>query len=410
LLACFFALGSVAGAATDMGGTFVPSSGSAGVTFFQTASPGSSYAAPSNGVITQWSFRADGSPPSLKLKVVRSAGGGNYRVVGESALTSQVPSQLNTHPTRIPVQTGDVIGLYVALAGPMAYTQGPGNAFFGLMGLAGDPAPGTTDGSIDEGQFPLDVAARLEPDADGDGFGDESQDNCPAAANPDQADFNHDGTGDACQDSDGDGVLDKPDNCPAAPNSDQADFNHDGTGDACQDSDGDRVLDRSDNCPAVANPGQADSNQDGQGDACDRTAPVFVQASLSPSRWAVDPKGPVETPVLARRAHKGTTFVYYLSEPARVVVTIERILPGRKVGTACRKPARSNRTRKRCTRFQLFGRYAQQGVTGRNAKPFSGKLGGLRVTPGKYRVGLVATDPAGNASRVRHLSFTVVAR
>lgn len=375
LLACFFALGSVAGAATDMGGTFVPSSGSAGVTFFQTASPGSSYAAPSNGVITQWSFRADGSPPSLKLKVVRSAGGGNYRVVGESALTSQVPSQLNTHLTRIPVQTGDVIGLYVALAGPMAYTQGPGNAFFGLMGLAGDPAPGTTDGSIDEGQFPLDVAARLEPDADGDGFGDESQDNCPAAANPDQADFNHDGTGDACQ-----------------------------------DSDGDRVLDRSDNCPAVANPGQADSNQDGQGDACDRTAPVFVQASLSPSRWAVDPKGPVETPVLARRAHKGTTFVYYLSEPARVVVTIERILPGRKVGTACRKPARSNRTRKRCTRFQLFGRYAQQGVTGRNAKPFSGKLGGLRVTPGKYRVGLVATDPAGNASRVRHLSFTVVAR
>ena len=375
-LACFFALGLEANAATDMGGTFVPASGSVGVTFFQTTSPGASYAAPSNGVITQWSFRADGSPPTLKLKVLRSAGGGNYRVVGESALTSQVPSQLNTHSTRIPVQTGDVIGLYVEMAaGPTAYTQGSGNAFFGLSGLAGDPPPGTTDSSLNEGQFPLDVAARLEPDADGDGFGDESQDNCPAVANPDQADFNHDGTGDACQ-----------------------------------DSDGDHVLDRSDNCPAIANPGQADSNQDGQGDACDRTAPVFVQASLSPSRWAVDLKGPIETPVLARRAHKGTTFIYYLSEPARVVVTVERTLTGRKVGTACRKPARSNRARKRCTRFQLFGRFAQQGVTGRNTRPFSGKLGGLRLTPGKYRVGLVATDPAGNASRVTHLSFTVVAR
>ncbi len=69
-------------------------------------------------------------------------------------------------------------------------------------------------------------------------------DNCPLAANPTQADFNHDGIGDACQDSDGDGVLDSVDNCPTVKNPNQADFNGDGIGDACQDSDGDGATDQ----------------------------------------------------------------------------------------------------------------------------------------------------------------------
>jgi N,N-dimethylformamidase beta subunit-like, C-terminal len=54
------------------------------------------------------------------------------------------------------------------------------------------------------------------PDGDGDGVPDAS-DNCPAVANPDQADANLDGTGDACEaacsnglDDDGDGFVDYP--------------------------------------------------------------------------------------------------------------------------------------------------------------------------------------------------------
>ena len=57
-------------------------------------------------------------------------------------------------------------------------------------------------------------------DLDEDGVGDAS-DNCPAAANADQADADTDGVGDAC------------DNCPLAPNADQADADGDGRGDAC---------------------------------------------------------------------------------------------------------------------------------------------------------------------------------
>ena len=47
------------------------------------------------------------------------------------------------------------------------------------------------------------------------------------------------------------------------------DTDGDGKGDACVDSDSDGVFDATDNCPTVANPGQEDTDGDGIGDACD---------------------------------------------------------------------------------------------------------------------------------------------
>lgn len=73
-------------------------------------------------------------------------------------------------------------------------------------------------------------------DTDGDGIAD-SVDNCPAIANPDQADADGDGVGNVCEaggaDTDGDGVADSTDNCPANANSDQADTDGDGVGNVC---------------------------------------------------------------------------------------------------------------------------------------------------------------------------------
>jgi hypothetical protein len=70
-------------------------------------------------------------------------------------------------------------------------------------------------------------------DSDGDGRVD-SEDNCPAAANPDQLDTDSDGLGNACDsDDDNDGVADGVDNCPLVPNTDQSDFDNDGIGDTC---------------------------------------------------------------------------------------------------------------------------------------------------------------------------------
>jgi YVTN family beta-propeller protein len=77
-------------------------------------------------------------------------------------------------------------------------------------------------------------------------------------------------------DRDGDGVPDALDNCPFVPNPDQADSNGNGIGDACEqfaDSDNDGVPNSVDNCPLIANPDQADSNHNGRGDACEGLPP-----------------------------------------------------------------------------------------------------------------------------------------
>lgn len=110
----------------------------------------------------------------------------------------------------------------------------------------------------------------LPADDDADGIENE-MDNCPRFANPDQADADGDGIGDACEaDTDRDGVIDDHDNCPTMVNPDQADGNEDGIGDVCEgDQDEDGVIDYEDNCPTTPNPDQADSNEDGIGDACD---------------------------------------------------------------------------------------------------------------------------------------------
>jgi hypothetical protein len=77
-----------------------------------------------------------------------------------------------------------------------------------------------------------------------------------------------DGGGD--EDDDGDGAPNTQDNCPDVVNPDQADLDRDGAGDACDDDDdGDGVPDTTDNCPLVANRDQTDSDGNDIGDACD---------------------------------------------------------------------------------------------------------------------------------------------
>jgi hypothetical protein len=160
-------------------------------------------------------------------------------------------------------------------------------------------------------------------DSDGDAFPDDG-DNCSSVSNPNQADFDDDGLGDACDpdddddgvadeadecptqaedadgfedtdgcpdpDNDGDGVTDANDNCSNTPNANQANTDGDDEGDVCDlDDDNDGVPDSSDNCDLLGNPGQADFNQDGEGDDCDDSDGDGISDQFDNCDLAVNP-------------------------------------------------------------------------------------------------------------------------
>ncbi len=76
--------------------------------------PGASYAVPApGGVITSWSTRAAGDTgQQLTLKIFRKSSLG-YTVVGHDGPHPLAPGALDTFTTSIPVQTGDLIGMYI---------------------------------------------------------------------------------------------------------------------------------------------------------------------------------------------------------------------------------------------------------------------------------------------------------
>jgi hypothetical protein len=180
--------------AATVGATVTPSASATcyGESSIQLRSPGMQYAVPFSGVVTSWSYLAAGSPGQLALLVVKLIGeehtalpGYPYnkaivQEVGESASVTPPPNLLSTFPTRIPVQAGDLIGLKPSSKGQCWAEHRPEYE----MAFGTAPGPGATANfSVrEDNETQVDVSARLEPDADGDGYGDETQDQCPANA------------------------------------------------------------------------------------------------------------------------------------------------------------------------------------------------------------------------------------
>jgi hypothetical protein len=179
-----------AGAATTVGSTFDPAGSAIGCNpelfYVQHTSPGDLYRMPTSGVLTSWSFQTSTTAPSIRLKVLRSTGNPDqYLVVGESALKTLVPSQVNTFTDiSIPVQAGDVLGMHLSGNGDcMDFTE----AGYGSQSATTvNQPPGNTFTfsplSNDDTRIPM--TATLEPDCDGDGAGDESEDADTSSCNP----------------------------------------------------------------------------------------------------------------------------------------------------------------------------------------------------------------------------------
>ncbi len=141
--------------------------------------------APSDGVISEWgvgidpSFVVEAEP--LRLLVFRASGNPNeFQSVGESA--NQAVGQGGFRAgTRISVEAGDRLGLFgpTGQGTPACDTGAPADQ---LGILAGDTALGSVHAFYAVPGFQLAATATLEPDADGDGYGDETQDGCPKSA------------------------------------------------------------------------------------------------------------------------------------------------------------------------------------------------------------------------------------
>ena len=168
-----------ASAAQEIGSDALTPTGSCAAAFTSLQAfspPGTSYAAPAGGVITQWRLRTGANAFQVKLKTFRLVSGSTYSVVGSTEVLAASAGTLNLFPSRIAVQPGDLLGLTMVTTGDCATAVPGATARF----VAGDVPVGGAATFNDAPGVGIPVAARIEPDADGDGYGDESQDACPS--------------------------------------------------------------------------------------------------------------------------------------------------------------------------------------------------------------------------------------
>jgi hypothetical protein len=170
------------------------SSGVGGRLFAQASTNGGAvYQVPAGSVITSWATNARQVGGAMALKVLAKGtdlGGGNssYTVLQTSETQTTIANQVNQFRTRVPVPDGGTVGLHLPNG---AFTQkcffDPNTANNAQNVVHHGDSPTGAVGST----FNTDVVvpnARLnlqvtyEPDADLDGFGDETQDLCPTNA------------------------------------------------------------------------------------------------------------------------------------------------------------------------------------------------------------------------------------
>jgi hypothetical protein len=146
-------------------------------TWFQPSHPTRSYTAPFDGVIVRWRVRGDSNTTRFSLRVLANNGDGSFTGAGTSEPEAVAPGMENSFGTRLAIKQGQYIGVDV-----------PGNPSIPMIeartisggewaGWKPRLADGETQGPDFGGQdAALVYNAEIEPDCDGDGLGDETQD------------------------------------------------------------------------------------------------------------------------------------------------------------------------------------------------------------------------------------------
>jgi Ca2+-binding RTX toxin-like protein len=254
---------STAGAAETIGQTATGQFCGTNQVLLQSSTGGApGYQAQTSGVIVSWSYHAGNPAPNVRIRVYRHVSGTSFFARSESAAkvagsgANQVKAgQLNTF-TEAPglrIEAGDIIGLTANGGSAISCAETASTSDVIRAAAAAPPVGQNGNFAGQLTKFRLGVSAVIEPDADGDGFGDESQDGCPTEAS----------TQGACPDADGDGLSNSVDACPndsdvPAPrnprNGCPADADGDGISDPSDpDDDNDKVPDAQDAFPLDPN-------------------------------------------------------------------------------------------------------------------------------------------------------------
>jgi hypothetical protein len=180
-----------AAAATEVGNKCAAGGGDSGALLVSLANaPGDPLPAaiPSDGVITSWSFSlgvpTEGASLTATLKVFRRTDVPEYlRVIGESAPMS-LRTGTQTAPARVPVKAGDLLGALAISDGESGVLYCDTGDEGERVGIISGIAPFESEVPIEKEASGLQnpVVVFVEPDADQDGYGDETQDGCPQSA------------------------------------------------------------------------------------------------------------------------------------------------------------------------------------------------------------------------------------
>jgi len=151
-------------------------------------------AAPTSGVLTKWiaympALFPEGVPP-LTVRVVRAIGSGEVEVTAKAALESLRPGK-NEFETRLPIEAGEYLAFGSNEGGTIAC--GPPSAEEeelrvqvnggGIAGGVGQSIPQVGEkAAVEASAYRVPVSGVIEPDVDGDGYGDLTQDGCPQGA------------------------------------------------------------------------------------------------------------------------------------------------------------------------------------------------------------------------------------
>ena len=403
-----------------------------------------------NGVIVSWSYLAHASTPNIKLKVYdNTASTQVWFLRSESAERTGGPgsgqvnaNKLNTFTESpgIPIQAGDRLGLTGSGGVPIACISTASSSDRVRVKNPPDTTVGQDNTGFlgDNAMLRLGVTAVVERDADGDGFGDESQDSCPAdssvhtglcpvdlsivktiSANPrvgSDAIFallvknNH-----AKNPATGVTVVDTLPPGVSFVRSAVGQGSCAGTttvtcalgtlGPGQSTVVGIVVrptaagpLSNTATVSTTASDGNAANNSSTATTIVHVAIPFLGTFKITPSSFVAAKSGPS----VGAAAATGAIIGYTLSAPATTKLTVHRVQPGVKKGKKCVAPPKKKPAKKpkKCTRFLSRGSFTHVDAAGSVRFRFRGRVKGKTLKPGKYRLRAVATNESGVSNTV----------